>query len=218
MPASNGKWTFNNTATTLPDGTYAITATAMNIAGDVSTVSGAFAATIETVAPPAIAGVGMASNQRSLSILGTAPPSDTVQVYLGTKLLGTASANSQGAWGYTYTPGSSTVPAGIYDFSAVAIDSYGNASATSPTFALQVGGPTAGTPQYVAGVLSGQATPGSLVSIVDGDIVIGVVTADASGNWQFTPALAKGSHTIMADAANSSGDTGLLSGAINVTI
>ena len=44
-------------------------------------------------------------------------------------------------------------------------------------------------------MLSGQATPGSLVTIVDGDVVIGVVTADASGNWQFTPTLAKGNHT-----------------------
>jgi hypothetical protein len=101
----------------------------------------------------------------------------------------------------------------------VATDSWGNSSATSPTFALEVGGgPTAGTPQYASGVLSGQATPGSLVSIVDGNIVIGVAMAAASGNWQFTPALSKGSHTIMVDAADSSGNTSLLSGAIIVTV
>ena len=99
------------------------------------------------------------------------------------------------------------------------MDQSGNVSAASPTFPLEVGGgPTAGTPQYASGTLSGQATPGSLVSIVDGNIVIGVVMASASGNWQFTPTLASGKHSIMADAADSSGNTSLLSGALTLNI
>jgi hypothetical protein len=99
------------------------------------------------------------------------------------------------------------------------MDQSGNASTATPTFPLEIsGGPTASTPQYASGVLSGQATPGSLVSIVDGDVVIGIVMASASGTWQFTPALATGKHTIMVDAANSSGDTSLLSGAMTVSI
>ena len=103
--------------------------------------------TIETVAPPTIAGVslitgtqGLRWNQQGLSIVGTAPANDQVQVDLGGSLLGTASANSQGAWSYTYAPTSTTVPAGTYDFSAVAIDQSGNVSAASPTFPLEVGG------------------------------------------------------------------------------
>ena len=218
MAGSNGAWTFDNTAMTLPDGSYAIVAVAMDVAGNVSSPTGAYNVTIETVGSPTIAGVSLITgNQQSLSIVGTAPANDQVQVDLGGTLLGTVEANGQGSWSYTYAPTSSTVPSGTYDFSAVAIDQWGNASAMSPTFQLQVGGgPTAGTPQYASGVLSGQATPGSLVSIVDGNVVIGIVMASASGAWQFTPTLARGKHTIMADAADGSGNTSLLSGALTV--
>ncbi len=225
VAGSNGAWTFDDTATTLPDGTYAITAVTVDVAGNISNVSGTFNATIETVAQPAIAGVSLVTqthahtSQQELSASGTAAPNDQVQVTLGGQLLGTVNANGQGAWSYTYVPASTTVADGTYDFSAAAVDQSGNISAASPMFRLQVGsGPTAGTPQYVSGVLSGQATPGSQVTIVDGDIVLGIVTADASGNWQFGHTLAKGQHTIMADAANSSGDTSLLSGALSVKI
>ena len=104
-------------------------------------------------------------------------------------------------------------------FSAVTTDGSGNVSAPSPVIQLQVGGsgaPTAATPRYASGILSGQATAGSLVTIVDGDVVLGVVAANASGNWQFTPTLSKGKHTIMAEATNSAGDTSLLSGVLTV--
>jgi hypothetical protein len=226
MADKNGNWSFDNTGMTLPNGNYAITAVDVNLAGNLSDVSGAYNVTVETVASPVIAGVslvtggpGLAGNRQGLSVIGTAPANDQVQVYLGGTLVGTVNANGQGAWSYAYAPTSTTVPAGTYAFSAVAIDQSANASAASPTFSLEVGGgPTAGTPQYASGVLSGRATPGSLVSIVDGDIVIGTVTADASGNWQFTPALAKGHHTIMVDAADSSGNTSLLSGAVNLNV
>ena len=60
--------------------------------------------------------------------------------------------------------------------------------------------------------------PGSLVTIVDGDVVLGVVVANSSGNWQFTPTLSKGKHSIMAEATNSAGYTSLLSGALNLNV
>jgi hypothetical protein len=99
------------------------------------------------------------------------------------------------------------------------MDASGNVSTPSPTFQLQIGGSsTAKTPQYASGTLSGQATAGSLVTIVDGDVVLGVVLVNSSGNWQFTPTLSKGKHTIMAEATNSAGDTILLSGALTVNV
>ena len=92
-------------------------------------------------------------------------------------------------------------------------------SAPAPAFQLQIGGnTTTGTPQYAAGVLFGQAAAGSLVTIVDGGVVLGVVVANASGIWQFTPTLSKGKHSIMAEATNSAGNTSLLSGALNLNV
>ncbi len=219
---TTGAWTFDNTAMTLVNGNYAITAQATDIAGNVSHLSNAFNVTVETVQAPTIAGVSLStqgSAQQSLSVVGTAPSNDQVQVYLGGTLLGTVNANGQGAWSYNYTPTSRAVPGGTYDFSAVAIDQSQNVSAASPTFPLEVGGgPTAGTPQYASGVLSGQATPRSLVTIVNDDVVIGVVVASASGTWQFTPTLANGQNSIMVDATGSSDDTSLLSAALIVNM
>jgi hypothetical protein len=232
MAGTNGAWSYNNTATTLPDGNYTITSQATDIAGNVSPVSAPFSVTIETVNSPAIAGASLATShtgllgllgfgpiQQSLSIVATAPPNDSIQVCLKGTLQGTATANAQGNWSYSYVPSSSTVANGIYSFSAVTIDASGNVSVPSPTFQLRVGGgSTATTPHYASGTLSGQATPDSLVTIVDGNIVLGVVAADSSSNWQFTPTLSKGKHSIMAEATNSAGDTSLLSGALAVNV
>jgi hypothetical protein len=232
MAGTNGTWSYSPAAP-LPSGTYAITAQAENVAGDVSPVSATYRATIEAVNSPVIAGaslvttnsggllglLGLGQSQQSLSIVGTAPADDNVQVYLGSTLLGSVNANAQGSWSYSYVPSSSTVPSGIYSFSAVANDGLGNVSATSAALQLQTGGgATAGTPQYGSGTLSGRATAGSLVTIVDGDIVLGVVVANSSGNWQFTPTLSKGKHSIMVDATGSAGYTSLLSGSLNINV
>jgi hypothetical protein len=134
-------------------------------------------------------------------------------------MVGTVNADGSGNWTYSDVPSTKTVASGIYGFSAMAMDQSANVSVPSPTLQLQVGGgPTATAPQFAAGVLSGQATAGSLVTVVDGNVVLGVVTADASGNWQFTPTLARGTHRLMAEATNSSGYTGVLSGALIITV
>ena len=180
MAGSNGAWTFDDTATTLPDGNYAIMAVVHGRRGEPQQFLGRIQRDDRDgrpaghrrgqpdhrqagpLAEPAVAvdhrhgpaqrpGPGLPRRERC-----SARPTPT----------------ARGPGATAYAPSSTTVPAGVYNFSAVAIDPWGNASAATPTFPLQVGGgPTAGTPQYASGVLSGQATPGSLVTIVDGDVV-----------------------------------------------
>jgi hypothetical protein len=229
MAGTSGAWSFSPPSTLAP-GNYTITAQDADIAGNVSPVSAPYKATIETVNSPVIAGVslvttntgllgflGLGQSQQSLSIIGTAPPNGSVQVYFGGNMLGSANSDGQGNWSFSYVPSSSTVPAGVYAFSAVATDLSGNFSAPSPYFQLQVGGGSVPvTPKYASGALSGQATAGSLVTILDGNVVLGVVTADSSGNWQFTPTLSKGKHSIMAEATSSAGYASLLSGVLTV--
>ncbi|TYZ38976.1 hypothetical protein C2U34_26665, partial [Ralstonia solanacearum] len=50
--------------------------------------------------------------------------------------------------------------------------------------------------------LTGTAEANSTISIFDGSTLLGTVTADASGNWTYTPttALADGSHSFTATA------------------
>ena len=125
---------------------------------------------------PVIAGVSLATNpgvsllgivlvpsQQSLSVIGTATPNESVQVFLDGTSLGTASVDGQGNWTYSDVPSSSTVASGVYAFSAVTTDASGNVSSPSPVIPIQIGGsraPTAATPRYTSGKLSGQATAG----------------------------------------------------------
>ncbi len=232
MAGTNGTWIFNYSAVTLPDGQYTITAQAEDVAGNMSVDSSPFNATIETMYQPVIAGVseatssglsllgiGLIQSQQSLSVLGTATPNDRVQVFLDGTLLGTAGVNTQGGWTYKYVPSSTTVVDGVYSFSAVTVDASGNVSAPTPVFQLEIGGsgaPTVETPLSSQGILSGVATPGSLITILDGDLILGVVAANAAGYWQFTPTLSNGKNSIFVEATNSSGDTSLFSQVLTV--
>jgi hypothetical protein len=215
---SNGAWSYNNTAMTLPNGYYAFSALALDPAGMLSPTSTAFMVDVETVTPPVIAGASLATIHTGLlGSFGIAPANDNVRLYVNGAYAATTSANSQGDWSYGYVPSTSTVANGTYTFAAITSDGSGNLSAASSTFQLLVGGGlSTGTPLYGSGTLSGQATAGSLVFIVDGYVVIGVVTANSSGNWQYKPSLSKGQHSIMAMAANTTGSIGLLSAAVSV--
>ncbi len=63
---------------------------------------------------------------------------------------------------------------------------------------------TDNTPAY-----SGTAEAGSTVTVIVDGVPVGTITADASGNWSFTPttALAEGTHTVKATATDAVGNT-----------
>ncbi|WP_242982185.1 Ig-like domain-containing protein, partial [Clostridium sp. LS] len=89
---ASGNWTLIP-ATALADGAHAITATATNAAGNVSSVSNKVNITIDSTAPlaPVITGPqdGTVTNNNKPTISGTAEANSTVKVYDGTTLIGT---------------------------------------------------------------------------------------------------------------------------------
>jgi len=92
------------------------------VSDDVSPVTGAVAK-------------GGSTNDTTLGLSGTAEANATVEIYDGTKLLGTAAANASGAWSFT-TP--ALADGTSANFKAVAIDAAGNASADSSSVAVKV--------------------------------------------------------------------------------
>jgi hypothetical protein len=67
--------------------------------------------------------------------------------------------------------------------------------------------------------LHGTAAAGSVVKIYEGSTVLGSVTADGSGNWEYTtPAQADGSHTFTATATSASGNTSAASAGFVVDV
>ena len=129
---------------TLADGNYTITAQATDIAGNVSHLSNAFNVTVETVR---LAGhrrgepdaAPRAPGQQSLSVVGTAPSNDQVQVYLGGTLLGTVNANGQGPGITPMPPPRARSRPGPTTSRPWRWIKSGNVSAASATFALEVG-------------------------------------------------------------------------------
>ena len=234
---SSGAW--SSTATTaLADGSHNLTATATNASGT-STASAALAVTIDTHAPaaPVETGASIVSGTTKVQLTGTAEANSTLQVFDGATQVGTATANSSGAWSLT----TGTLTSGGHSFTTKATDAAGNTSLASAALAVTIPSapsapPTAPAAPTIAkfstdsGVvgdhitndntltLSGAAVANSTVKVFDGTTQVATATADSSGAWSSTAtALADGSHNLTATATNASG-TSTASAALAVTI
>ncbi|HCI3977397.1 TPA: Ig-like domain repeat protein, partial [Pseudomonas aeruginosa] len=124
-----------------------------------------------------------ASNGSVLS--GTAEAGVTIVITDGNgNPIGQTSADANGSW--SFTPGSQ-LPDGTV-VNVVARDAAGN---SSPATSITVDGVAPNAPVVEpsnGSELSGTAEPGSSVTLTDGNgNPIGQTTADANGNWSFTP-------------------------------
>ena len=117
----SGAWSF--TTGTLSNAAHNFTATATDAAGNTGAASAALAVTV--TAPPGaptitsfspdtgVVGDGI-TDPAILTLTGTAVANSTVNVYDGTTLLGTATANASGAWSFVTVP----LPDGTHSFTA----------------------------------------------------------------------------------------------------
>ncbi|CAH5515479.1 hypothetical protein AI2983V1_0804 [Enterobacter cloacae] len=167
---------------------------------------------------------GDTTDDATPTISGKAEPGSVVHVYVNGQENGTAVADANGNW--TYTTGS--LADGEYTFTARAEDSAGNLGAENAGVTVTLD--TSSVPVTIVRVMDdkgtvtgelkandvtddarpdiiGKAKAGSIVTIKDGSVVLGTVTADASGNWTFTPTsdLGDGVHNITATAKDLTG-------------
>ncbi|WP_058969105.1 Ig-like domain-containing protein [Type-D symbiont of Plautia stali] len=178
---------------------------------------------------------GSTTDDNTPTLSGTAEPGTYVSVYDGTTLLGTATVGADGTWSFT-TPALSN---GAHSLTVTVTDAAGNVSpATDPfnfsvtadlppaTTTLEITDDTGSTLVQLSNgaythdstpVLSGLATAGAVITLYDGDTVLGSVVAGADGQWVFTPgALADGSHAIYASITDASGTTQSATITINI--
>lgn len=135
---SSGSWDYITKV--LTDAKHTLTATATNSSGLTSAASAALAITVDTKAPtaPTIASHTVNSaNQVVLS--GAVEASSVVKVFDGTTQIGTVTADSSGAWGYT----SAALAAGSHSLTAKATDAAGNTGAASTAFVASISTSTA---------------------------------------------------------------------------
>ncbi|MCT4715741.1 Ig-like domain-containing protein [Enterobacteriaceae bacterium H18W14] len=140
-------------------------------------------------------------------------------------VLGTATADNNGAWKYQLAE----VADGEHTWTAEVTNTAGNTAQATLTLTVDTTAPAAptitsmeddvGTVQEIwttpgnvtddpAPTFTGTAVPGTVVSIYDGDNVLGTVTADNDGNWNYTLTtnLVDGEHSISVTSTDAAGN------------
>jgi|GEM_PF-6756362 len=249
IAANATTWTVTTTVP-LADGAYNLTARTIDTAGNLSAPSAPLAVTIDTKAPdltvaPVLDAASESGRSASDNIINKTTPvltgvtevGATVTLYEGSTVLGTAVADSNGAWAITVNTALSSA---VHNLTYKVTDVAGNISQASPALALTVDtvAPSAPTTldllatsdsgasstdnltNIAQPTLTGKAEANAIVTLYDGATVVGSGLADASGNWQITLSqpLADGSHTLTAKATDVAGNTSGASTSLAVTI
>ena len=123
------------------NGTFNVTASVIDRAGNAGASSSATSVTVDTIAPALT--VSGAPNNDTVTLSGTVSDAhglSTVQVFEGTTLLGTATVTA-GSWTYT----AASLSNGSHSFTATATDLSGNTTSGTATVTVAVSGVSATT-------------------------------------------------------------------------
>ncbi len=237
--AANGTWSLN--VLQKPEGTHSITASAADVAGNVSGSSTAFDVTIDTTAPAAPAILGFSSdsgvvgdaitNDNTPTFTGAAEPDSSVTVFLNGVSYGNTSASSDGSWTFTAAPLD-----GTYNITATAQDAAGNTGPVSAPFTLTIDTVAPAAPivanfstdtgavgDHITSdttlTASGTAEAGAKITVFLDNVNQGSTTAAADGSWSLDlTSKPNGTHDITATAQDVAGNTSAVSSALAVTI
>ncbi|MDQ0022222.1 Ig-like domain-containing protein, partial [[Curtobacterium] plantarum] len=140
-------------------------------------------------------------------------------------VLGSSTANSSGVWTFAVAE----LADGEHGFTASVTNEAGNSSEAKFTLTVDTIAPvlptitgmiddvgtvqgtfttSGGVTDDPAPTFTGKAEKGSLVTLYDGDSVLGSVRADAQGNWSYTPTtnMVDGDHSIKAVSTDAAGN------------
>ncbi len=230
---TNGSGIWNYTSAVLANGAHSLSATATDTAGNTGTASTPLSVTIATTTAvvPTIASFSTDSgtmgdhitNDHTLTLAGTAAPKATVKAYDGATLLGSAVANSSGAWSYT-TP--ALADGAHKSLIATATDAAGHTGVASAAFGVFVDtiAPTDvltsdsknsnGSFKLSGTVLdNGVAKTGEILKFYDGPTFLGSTTVSSNAHWTFTTStLSNTVHNFTSTATDVAGNVGKSTG------
>ncbi|MCK8784297.1 Ig-like domain-containing protein [Roseomonas sp. NAR14] len=237
---TQGVWSLD---LTLAEGSHNLSATATDVAGNVSGGNpvGMLVIDLTNPAEPVVTAISPDSgasasdgitNTGAVTLSGTAEAGSTVKVYEGQTLLGSATATG-GHWSIA-----TTLAEGSHSLTATATDTAGNVS-TAAAADVTVDLTAPASPQITGltndegfsaidgqtrlgnGTLSGTAEADATVILRDGAGVIGSVTADSSGGWSYSLAgapLGNGLHALTATATDAAGNVSAASATYAVDV
>lgn len=238
-----GSWTLD---ISLAAGVHSLTTKATDIAGNVSSASGALSVTVDTSAPatpsvPSLAPTDdtglsdsddITKNTTGLTFFGTGENDSVVELLDGAVSKGTATVSSGN---YVFDI---SLAAGVHSLTAVATDTSGNASAASGALSVTVdtsAPATPPTPDLDAAddsgasdsdnitknmtdlTFSGTAEAGATVDLLDGVVSKGTMIA-TGGNYSFIVSLLAGVHSITLTATDVAGNKSDASSSLSLTI
>ncbi|MFM8337068.1 MAG: Ig-like domain-containing protein, partial [Opitutaceae bacterium] len=207
-------------------GSHSFVASTRDPAGNTSltSTSATFTITLPAPASPTIL-ASASTNSRRPEILGVAEPGGTVRIFDGGVLLGSAPVSGTGTW--SFIPVADLSP-GTRVLSATVTDSGGAVSAVSAEARLEIDvtAPAAPTIDALPATrvpsvpITGNAEAGTEVSVFDGGVLLGRVTATAGGRWTFVPPaeFSEGSHPLTAIAKDPAGNTGSSSAVVTLVV
>jgi large repetitive protein len=202
------------TSSQLANGSYMISATATDVAGNVSassaTINVTVGVTVDTAAPNAPTGLDLAAasdsgssqtddttNDNTPTINGTAEANSKVELFEGTTSRGTAQANASGVWSIT----SSQLAEGAHQLTAKATDAAGNTSAASGALSVKIDTAKPGAPTRVD-LIAASDTGASDTDNITND---NTPTFDVDAEANSTVKVYKGSDTTALGSAQANG-------------
>ena len=236
---ADGKWKL--TLPALAAGAYSLIAKLLDAGGKELVASQPLSITIPTPSgaaggPPVITPPtgDQLARAAPVELSGTAAPGSSIKLYDGAKLIGEATADADGNWTMTVAP----LAAGEHSLTAITYSPDGEVQGASEPLIVNVpvsqpaagaGGvrqPTIGWPPDGSVVvtarplMAGQAFPGGVVRVFDGDVLLGETIADSHGRWALRPSepLAAGQHVLTAAATSPDGLTTLESLPVTVAV
>ncbi len=176
-------------------------------------------------APTSLTTTATTTSDSTPTITGSAEADSTVKLYSGTTLLGSATADSDGAFSIT----SSTLSEGSYSLTATATDAAGNISSTSDPLSITFDKTvpeaptslttTAITTNDTTPTITGSAKAGSTVKLYSGTTLLGSATAESDGAFSITSStLSEGSYSLTATATNEEGNASSASDSLSITV
>ena len=186
---STGAWSITTSA--LAAGSHAITAKALDAAGNISPASAALSITIDTTAPAApgapdllaVSDSGVSNTDNITNVTtpvftGTAEANATIRLFDGTTVVGTGLASTTGAWSVA----TSALTAGSHTITTKATDTAGNISPASAALSITIdtAAPVApGAPDLLAASDSGASSTDNITNMTS-QVFTGTAEANAT--------------------------------------
>lgn len=233
--SADGTWSLANV--TLASGSHQLIARSSDLAGNLGNSAPSAVITVDTATSVTLnqtltSDTGQSANDGvtqngAVTLSGTGEVGASIAIRDGATTIATQTVGSTGTWSFA-----TTLADGTHNLSVIATDVAANTASASGTTivvdrtiatpTLNVGSDTpivGGATRDPTLNLSGTAEGNARVAVYDGASLIGTVTANASGQWNFTTAtLIDGPHSFTVRATDVAGNVSAASAARAMTI